>query len=102
MVKPTSESDRIDRDLKYVAGTLADLEEVAPDWDNEPIHVKLDWYMEWRNDMDTLEYLHDAYERRILTEAQQKSFLDILNWVQRLVPTIERLELDVPKVPLRI
>lgn len=98
---PTPEPDRIDLDLKYIAGTLADLEDVALDWDNEPLHVKQDWHMEWRNDMATVEYLRDAYERRILTEAQQESFRGILGWIQRLIPTIERLELDMPSVPLK-
>lgn len=97
----TSELERIDRDLRYIVGTLADLEDVAPDWDDESIHVKLDWYMEWGNDMDILQCLREAFENQTMTKAQEKSFVEILNWVQRLIPTIERLELEMPKVPLR-
>lgn len=98
----TTHPDRIDLDLKNLAGTLADLEDVALDWDHEPIHVKMAWYMEWRNDMDIFETLHEAYERRTMDKEQQGQFLNLLDWVQRLLPTIQRLELDIPKVPLNI
>ncbi|MBA2454655.1 MAG: hypothetical protein H0V47_15905 [Chloroflexia bacterium] len=100
MATTTTQSERIDLQLKYIAGTLADLEDVARDWDQEPIHVTLAWPMEWRNDMDGLEFLYEAYERRVLNEEQQEYFLNLLDWVQRLLPVIQRLELDVPRVPL--
>lgn len=101
MVTPLTQSERISMQLKYLAGTLADLEDAATDWDHEPIHVKLAWYMEWRNDMDSFEAMHEAYERRTMDEEQKKQFQGLLDWIQRLVPTIERLELDLPKVPLK-
>lgn len=56
--------------------------------------------MEWRNDMDSLEFLYEAYKQRSLNEHQQKYLMDLLDWVQQLLPTIQRLELDVPRVPL--
>lgn len=102
MVTPTTQSQRIDLQLKYIAGTLADLEDVARDWDQEPIHVRLAWPMEWRNDMDTLESLHEAFEQGTLDEEQQKQFLNLLHCVQRLLPTIQRLELDMPRVSFNI
>lgn len=99
---PTTQPGRIDLQLKNLAGTLAELEDVAPGWDDEAVHVKSAWYMEWRNDMDTFEILHEAYEHRAMDEAQQQQFINLLDWVQRLVPTIQRLELDMPRVPLNI
>jgi hypothetical protein len=100
MAMPTTHSDRIDLDLANLAGTFADLEDIAPDWDHEPIHAKMAWYMVWRNDMDILELMHEAYEQRTMDAEQQKSFINLLDWVQRLLPTIRRLELDLPRVPL--
>lgn len=100
MATPTTQPGRLDTLLRNLTGTFADLEYIAPEWDREPVHVKSAWYMEWRNDMDILETLHEAYERRTMNEEQQRQFIDLLDWVQRLLPTIQRLELDLPRVPL--
>lgn len=101
MATPTPQSERIDAQLQYLAGTLVDLEDIAPDWDQAPAHVKQAWHMEWRNDMDTVEHLQEQADRRVLSEEQQKAFIGLLASIQRLLPTIQRLNLDVPRVVLK-
>jgi len=98
---PPRDEQRTDLQLRNLEGTLLDLEDIAPDWETQPLHVRAAWHMEWRNDMEILAVLQEQYENQTMNTSQVSRFLALLATIQRLLPTIHRLELDAPRVPLK-
>ena len=92
------QSDYIDMDLRYISLVLADLRDVAPDWVEMNIGIKMGWEQEWRDYMHQFESLYRAYRAGGMNEDQQTRFLALQHDLEASASLVESLGLQRPPV----
>jgi hypothetical protein len=90
----------VDRDLESVSDTLLDLEDVAEEWEDEPMHNRVIWATEWHEIMDRLLTVYEAHEAGLLRPDQEQYYQTVLAELKRQMSTVERLGLRKPRFPL--
>lgn len=80
---------------------LADLPEVAAQWDSLSDAERVSWSLDWDHTMaDQLGELAAMYGRGSLSEEHAVAYRQLLQQLKRALPTIRRLNLYRPPVPL--
>lgn len=92
------QSDYIDMDLRYISLVLTDLRDMAPDWDEMNIGIKMGWEQEWRSYMHLFESLYRAYRAGSMNEDQRSRFLALQRDLEENASLIESLGLQRPPV----
>ncbi len=96
-----SEAERARASLFAVRSEVGNLEEhFAPRWDDLYDDEKDDFSIEWLNAMGHMRSLEELHAAGDLTGRSHAEYLMLKAHVKDLLPTIRRLELAEPKVPL--
>lgn len=99
MVAKTNILTRVDRNLDTAAAMIAALPTVATEWDLAAIFNHA-WDMEWHEAMDRLYTVHKARADGLLRSDQEDRYQAVVADLKRLLPTVQRLELHMPRFPL--
>src|SRR5437588_1922123 len=94
-------TERIELDLRLAASALDWLNELEQDWANEPIHNRLTWEMEWRNEAGRLTVLFKAYRAGAMSPEQKARFHGLQRRPSAALAIAERLGLALPRIPAR-
>lgn len=97
MVAKTNILTRVDRNLDDVLSMLCDLPTVAAEWNQETIVNLLAWDMEWHEAMDRFDTVHEARENGLLRPDQEQRYQTTLLELERQLPTVQQLELRLPR-----
>ncbi len=68
--------------------------------DDEPMINLHAWEMEWHETMDRLHTVYEAREAGLPRADQEERFQAVLRELKPQLPTVQRLELFVPRVPI--
>ena len=98
VVATTDAQQRAIRDLKTAELMLADLSEVAAEWDQLGEGERVSWSIDWGNEMSGVEALAQYAAHGLLTTEQYGRYTILLQQLREALPTITRLELYVPPV----
>lgn len=79
---------------------VCDFPIVAQEWDEETVHNRLTWEMEWHEAMDRLHTVYEAREAGLLRPDQEERYQAVLRELKPQLPTVQRLELFLPRFPL--
>jgi hypothetical protein len=94
-------TERIDGELEAVEEMVAELEEVACEWTNMPESVRVSWSLDWDQAMGTLMLeLASTDVQGQMSDEQIVKYQSLLASLKRAMPTIVRLNLYRPPVPL--
>lgn len=85
--------------LESIALMLADLPEVAGEWDQISIDERLSWSLDWGNEMSKLDELARAVAAGTLSQAERGQYHALRRDVEAALPTMDRLGLRRPSVP---
>ena len=101
MAAPTTTDERIAIGLESLRLTLGELSEVAGEWTRLDDGERASWSLDWDQLMATyLPLLERAYRSGAMTPDQRARYCEILRRLKETLPTIERLQLYPPPVPL--
>ena len=100
MVAKTDILTRVDGNLDYASAMVGDLPEVVEEWDDEPIVDLHAWEMEWHEAMDRLHTVYEAREAGFLRPDQEERYQAVLRELKPQLPTVQRLELFLPRFPI--
>ncbi len=90
-------TERSLRRVRLGAEVLADL---AEEWGEISEDEQIDFAMQWRDATDHLKALEELHTAGEMTKAQEREYVTIKRRITELLPTIERLDLSSPGVPL--
>lgn len=91
---------RVDRNLNYASAMVHDLPTIVEEWDDEPMINLHAWEMEWHETMDRLHTVYEAREAGLPRADQEERFQAVLRDLKPQLPTVQRLELFVPRFPI--
>lgn len=97
MVAKTNILTRVDRNLADVLAMLCDLPVIAAEWNDETVLNLLAWDMEWHEAMDRFDTVHEVRENGLLRSDQEQRYQAALLELTRQLPTVQRLDLRLPK-----
>lgn len=83
-----------------VRSEIGNLEDLVPEWDDLYPDERTDFLSEWLNAMGHMRSLEELYGAGELSGRLHAEYLLLKAHVKDLLPTIRRLELAEPKVPL--
>lgn len=86
--------------IDVVRAEAANLEDLAPGWDDLYPDEQTDFEIDWSNAMAALREVEGARAAGKLAEDEERAYGPVRARVVALLPTIERLELPKPGVPL--
>ncbi len=89
-----------DMSLRRVRLEAEVLKELAEEWGEISEDEQIDFAMQWRDATDHLRALEELHAAGEMTEAQEREYAKIKRRIAELLPTIERLDLSSPGVPL--
>jgi hypothetical protein len=87
--------------VETAALMLADLEQVAREWDRLPDGERTSWSLDWSNEMSGLERAAAEFEQGVLSPAQEIAFRDLLRQLTKVRQVLADLELYSPTIPSR-
>lgn len=87
--------------LDSIELTVHALPEVEQEWGQLGDLQRAAWSIDWDNEMSKLRFLAQDCSAGLLTADQQARYRDLLRQLGELLPTIERLDLYRPPVPLK-
>lgn len=91
----------VDLSIRAVSGEVGDLEEhFAPNWDDLYPDEQTDFDLDWTNAMAHLRAVERAREAGELSEQEEADYAPVRTRLVELLPTVERLGLTGPGVPL--
>ena len=90
----------IDKSIRVVRKQAETLERFAPEWDDFYEDEKIDFAMEWSDTMCHLRTVEEARRAGDLSAAQEREYAPVRRRVKGLLPTIERMDLGRPLIPL--
>lgn len=97
----TSEThQRVMLRLRTLELMLNDLPEVAEEWEGLPDTERESWSLDWGNEMASLEGLAQLASEGQLSASQREQLRQLLRKLKEALPTIGRLHLRQPPVPL--
>lgn len=85
--------------LESIALMVADLPEVAGEWDQISADERLSWSLDWGNEMSRLDDLACAAAAGTLSPAEREQYRALRRDVEAALPTVDRLGLRRPAVP---
>ena len=85
--------------VESIALILADLPEIAGEWDQISADERLSWSLDWGNEMAKLDHLSRAAAAGTLGRAERERYRALRRDIQAALPTIARLGLRRPSVP---
>ena len=85
--------------LESIALMLADVPEVAGEWDQISADERLSGSLDWGNEMSRLDDLARAAAAGTLSPAECKQYRALRRDVEAALPTVDRLGLRRPSVP---
>jgi hypothetical protein len=95
----TLQPDQIDRWLRNISFALIDLQDLAPNWEDEAyLATKLSWSFEWPDYLHRFESLHQTYRAGGMNEDQQARFLALQRDLEESAALVESLGLQRPPV----
>lgn len=86
--------------MTAVRGEVANLEKLAPQWDDLYPDAQTDFEGEWLHAMGHLRRPERLYSAGELTDPKERDYAPLRARVADLLPTIERLELPPPGFPI--
>jgi hypothetical protein len=89
------------RPLESIALTLAELPEVAAEWEELPVDERLGWSLDWGNEMSKLEGLAHSGDPGALSSSDRAQYEEILRKLHEATPLVRRLGLRQPRLPAR-
>jgi len=78
---------------------VADLPEVAGEWDQISVDERLSWSLDWGNEMSRLDDLARAAAAGTLSPAECARYHAVRRDVEAVLPSVDRLGLRRPSVP---
>ncbi len=101
MGAPATIRDRIDLGLWEITAEVEFLPELAEFWaQNLQEAGQSSFPYEWHNLMGRLETLHCTYRAGQMTPLQAERYRQLLRQLHATLPLLERLGLELPRVPL--
>lgn len=94
----TLQPEYVDLSLRIVSLALAELHDVAADWDTQHTSNSLAWDSEWPDYLHRFEVLHETYRAGGMNEDQQARLLTLQRDLEESAPLIESLGLQRPPV----
>jgi hypothetical protein len=79
---------------------LGDLADVAEEWESLSIDERMSWSLDWGNEMSGLVRVARVAAQGLLTESECQQYQRLLHGLKAALPTLERLNLRLPEVPL--
>jgi hypothetical protein len=103
MATQTAASGRVNLELESLRLMIGDLADVAADWPKLSDAERASWSLDWDQVMGSLEAVLDpAYRAGSMTPDQQGRYQDLLCRLRGETPTLARLGLQRPAIPLEI
>ena len=101
MAERTPLTQEVDRTLDWLFAGIGDIRELASEWTNLHEAERISEELEWLNDMaGDLPFLHAQYVGATMSDAQRQRYYALLRDLQELMPTLLRLEMELPHVPI--
>lgn len=101
MAAPSKTDPRVEIGLEELRTALSDLREVSAEWDAMSGGERASWSADWDQLMTTYLPLLEGHARTDrMPERQLDRYREVLAALRDALPTIERLELCRPPVPL--
>jgi hypothetical protein len=100
MATTTETQQRAVTALRTVELMLGDLPEVAAEWEQLDGGEREGWSLDWSNEMSGLKRLGRYASDGVLTAEQMASYRRVLRMLIDAQPTIERLNLYLPPIPI--
>jgi hypothetical protein len=101
MAAPSKTDPRVEIGLEELRTVLGDLREVSVEWDAMSDGERASWSADWDQLMTTYLPLLDRHARaNRMPEEQLDRYREVLRALREALPTIERLDLCRPSVPL--
>lgn len=92
----------IDVDLRYDRDMLEEVAEYAPEWDQLPETWRAAVSIDWDQAMGSrLRFLDEQYQAGTMAPEQRVGYEALLRQLKALLPTIRRLGLWEPPIPLK-
>lgn len=90
----------VDQSLAVVRDESEELAELAGEWDGLYEDERVDFSIGWSDAMSHLRTLEELRAGGDLTASQERDYAPVRRSVAELLPTMERLNLATPGVPL--
>src|SRR3712207_6102860 len=101
MAAPTATNQSVEIGLKCLGLMLGDLPEVAQEWDELSDGERVSWSLDWDQIMASdLLLLDRQFRAGAMTTEQETRYRALLCDLTAMLPTIQRLQLYPPPVPL--
>ncbi len=100
MATITEVQQRASTNLKTIELMLADLPEIAAEWDEIDSMEREGWSLDWGNEMAGVRLLAEYAAEGILDADQQARYQQLLGKLRQALPTIDRLSIRRPMIPL--
>ncbi len=99
MATRTNDRRRIVKQMRAVELMLADLPELAGEWEQLSIDEQISWSLDWGNEMAGLKDLAAAAAHGDLNHAHQARYQSLVHRLCDALPLIDRLGLRQPPLP---
>lgn len=101
MVATTGVAQRIESGLRAVLAEVADLPTTAAEWNTLPDENRASFALDWSHLMaDYLAELDRYHGSGAMSPDQQMRYRELLCKLKETLPTIQRLNLYAPSIPL--
>jgi len=101
MAAPTRTNQSVELWLKCLRLMLGDLPEIAEEWDELSDGERVSWSLDWDQIMASdLPILDRHFRAGAMTTEQETRYRALLCELKAMLPTIQRLQLYPPPVPL--
>ena len=101
MVAPSKTASGVASRLEALAADVGDLPQLDVEWGTLDEAEQVSWSLTWDHVMGTyLPLVDEAYRRGRMTPEQAASYRETLRSLKAALPTIERLRLMLPTVPV--
>lgn len=102
MATQTAADLKVEVNLELLRSTLDDLPGLAQEWDHLGDGERVSWSRDWDQLIGALEVvLEPRYRSGAMTPDQQGRYHAMLRQLEAAAPTLERLGLYLPPIPLK-
>jgi hypothetical protein len=98
MATTADAQQRIASALETASLMLADLDEIAGEWESLAEHERVSWSLDWSNEMSGLEHIAGEFASGSVSPSHERSYLSIMSRLAAARPTAERLGLYLPAI----
>ena len=100
MATTTDPQQLVATKLATIELMLTDLPELAEQWGSLGVDERMSWSLDWSNDMSVLAHLGKYASAGLLPQYEQARYDLVVQTLRGSRPTIERLNLYCPRLPL--